>query len=125
MHLYRPVKVIGQDYSKVKLLTVPNQAMTLQEIIKRFTRRESLPIERQGVYAEGFGDLEKMSNADITVQHDEIARLKKVVATGKEREKKAKESASAGSPPPTPVAPPAAAAPTPQGVQSPPSPQGA
>lgn len=121
MHLYPKVIVIGQDFSGVKVVTVPNQAMTLEEIIKRFTRRESIPIEKDGVYLEGMGDLEKAAHADLTVQHERIAELRKTVARGKEREKKAKESASAGSPPSTSAAPSSPAAPSPQGVQSPPT----
>ncbi|MEM2002859.1 MAG: hypothetical protein QXT77_09465 [Candidatus Methanomethylicaceae archaeon] len=85
-HLYPSRKVVGQDYTNVKKIVVPNQSMTLKEILRRFVRRESLPVEKQGMYAEGFGDLEKMMHEDFTVQEERINELKKKVADAKEKE---------------------------------------
>lgn len=76
MHLYPIVKVIGQDFSKEKSVTVPQQSMTLREIIKRFVRGESLPISKEGTYEERMGDLEKLARADITVQMERVDWLK-------------------------------------------------
>lgn len=103
IRLYPKVDVRGQDFRDVKVLTVPDQSMSLREIIKRFMRRESLPVEKQGIYATGLGDLEKIRNADITVQLDRAAQIQAAIAKGQandaERRKKAKESASGGPPP--------------------------
>lgn len=111
IRLYPPVTVKGQSFEGVKICTVPNQSMTLKDIIKRFMRKESLPIEHQGVYAEGFGDLEKMSREDITTRHERAANLKpkleKAWKDKKEKEGKV-ESPSVPATPPSPMpAPPA------------------
>lgn len=63
-----------QEFGKKQ--TVPNQSMSLQEIIKRFIRKEALPLEKEGVYEERFGDLEKLSREDITVRRERAAQLK-------------------------------------------------
>jgi len=69
MRLYPKVAIVGQSFTGVPSVTVPNQSMTLKDIIARFIRRESLPIgNSQAMYAEGLGDLEKMAYSDITVQ---------------------------------------------------------
>jgi len=69
MRLYPKVAIVGQSFAGVPSVTVPNQSMTLKDIIARFIRRESLPIgNSQTMYAEGLGDLEKMAYSDITVQ---------------------------------------------------------
>lgn len=92
LHLYPPVKVRGKSFKGVKVVSVPNQSMTLAEIIKRFKRRESLPVEKQGFYEDRMGDLEKMSREDITVQMERAADLKqKIKAAEKRMETKAKK----------------------------------
>jgi len=78
--LYPEVKVKGQDYSKVKSVTVPNQSMSLKEIIQRFMRRESLPVSKEGVYNDQLGDLEKIKNLDMTEQVERIEELKTNIA---------------------------------------------
>lgn len=84
MRLYPPVTVIGQDYTGVKIVTVPNQSMTLRDILKRFIRKESLPVQQEGIYAENLGDLEKLARQDITVRmeraqelHNKLDRVRK------------------------------------------------
>lgn len=99
LRLYPEVKVIGQDFSKEQVMVVPNQSMTLKEILRRFVRRESLPVEKQGVYAEGFGDLEKMAHEDFVERDERIAELKEKVARGKkkkEQESRSEANAEAG-----------------------------
>lgn len=59
-----------------KKRTVPNQSMSLQEIIKRFMRKEALPIEKEAHYEDRFGDLEKLSREDITIRHERAEQLK-------------------------------------------------
>lgn len=85
MHLYPTVKVKGQSFNGVKEMTVPSQSMSLKEIIRRFVRRESLPISKEGFYSEQMGDLEKISNADITEQFERVEQLKQNIKTGQQR----------------------------------------
>jgi len=59
LRLYPPVKVTGQSFKNVKRIVLPSQSMTLREIIKRFIRKESLPIEKDGIYEDRYEDLEK------------------------------------------------------------------
>lgn len=78
----------GQSFKKVKRVTVPKQSMGLEEILKRFVRREELPIEKRGFYADNLGDLEKLSHADIVVQRERAADLRKKMAGVKSRQEK-------------------------------------
>lgn len=75
--LYPKVQSKVIDFSKSKNVTVPNQSMSLQEIIRRFTRKESLPIEKEGTYEDRFGDLEKLSRQDITVRLERAGEIKR------------------------------------------------
>jgi len=76
LKLYPSFKVKSMDFSKTKRMVVPNQSMTLQDIIRRFTRNESLPIEKRGVYEDRFGDLDKLSREDISVKAERAVQLK-------------------------------------------------
>jgi len=76
MHLWPRVIVVGQDFSKEKSLTVPNQNLTLRDILLRFIRKESLPVEHDGTYAENLGDLEKMQHEDLTVRHERAQNIR-------------------------------------------------
>lgn len=69
--------------------------MSLREIVKRFVRRESLPVSKEGHYEERFGDLEKLKHADITVQMERIQELKAQIAKWNERVKKAEADRAA------------------------------
>lgn len=80
MHLYPKVKVQAQSFKGVKKHTVPNQSLGLREIIKRFVRRESLPVSKDGLYEERFGDIEKISRLDITEQMEVVQDLKEKIA---------------------------------------------
>lgn len=80
IRLYRPVKVARQSFAGVKKCVVPNQSMSLKEILQRFVRREALPVARQGIYEERFGDLEKLSKADITEQLERVEEIKADIA---------------------------------------------
>lgn len=83
----------GVDFSKEVALVVPDQSMSLQEILKRFTRGESLPI---GVSTE-YGDenldnplnvdLEKIRLADLVDQADYVDKLKDVKTRYDKQEK--------------------------------------
>lgn len=74
--LYPSRKVSGQKFKGCKVYTLPSQAMTLQEILRRFVRNESLPIAREGVYEDRFGDLEKLKTKDITEQMEVVEIVK-------------------------------------------------
>lgn len=99
LRLYPKVKVKRQSFIGAKKFVLPSQSMTLREIILRFTRRESLPVEKQGVYHEGLGDLEKAQNEDITVRMERVSQLRSAIkkaeqkAADDEAAKKALESA--------------------------------
>lgn len=88
------VEIKGQDFTGEKVHTVPNQSMTLQEILKRFVRREQLPVMKDGVYETRFGDLEKLKNADITEQLDRADQLNDFIKRGKEHQDKMEKEMS-------------------------------
>jgi len=88
----------GQDFTNAKIFTVPDQSMTLREIIRRFLRKESLPVEKDGVYIDGLGDLEKASKADLFTQA-ENAKYYGNLAKSLKPKPKAVESAPSGVPP--------------------------
>lgn len=91
--MVRPIRVVydvpvkGQSFKGTKRCTVPNQSMSLREIVRRFIRRESLPVSKEGVFEERFGDLEKLSKQDIVIQMDKVAELKGQIADFEKREK--------------------------------------
>lgn len=65
----RPIK--GQSFKGVKKHVVPNQSMTLQQILNRFIKHEALPIVKEGYYADQQDiDLEKLPTEDITVREE-------------------------------------------------------
>lgn len=67
--------------------------MSLAEIIKRFVRREPLPVAREGVYEERFGDLEKIARTDITEQMERVVELRDQNEQFIEKHKKRKAQA--------------------------------
>lgn len=80
MRLYPKVAVKGQSFVGVKNHVVPNQSMTLKEIIKRFIKHESLPIIKEGTYSDAQDiDLEKFSQEDIVVRHEMVEDHKQKV----------------------------------------------
>lgn len=87
----------GLSFVGVKRQTVPNQSLSLREIIKRFIRREPLPLSNDGVYEDRYTDLEKLSKADITVQHEYLRSVKSKIREferGEEEKKKAAATAA-------------------------------
>lgn len=85
LRLYPPVPVVGQSFAKAKKVVMPNQSMSLREIIRRFMRNESLPVSHEGFYADDMGDLEKMSKEDITIRHERAAAVRASVKKAKGR----------------------------------------
>jgi len=74
LYVARPIG--RQNFSKEKNLTVPNQSMSLKDILNRFIRRESLPVQKNGIYNDQLGDLEKMATEDVTIQMDRVNDLR-------------------------------------------------
>lgn len=91
--LYPKVVVKAQDFKKSTVHTVPNQSMSLREILTRFTRREPLPVEKEGYYETRFGDIEKLKNLDPVEQQEESEKLKDLVKKGGARIKKEQQDA--------------------------------
>ncbi|AXH74429.1 MAG: hypothetical protein [Microviridae sp.] len=108
--LYPNVPRVKQDVKSWKKTVVPNQSMTLREILKRFVRKESLPVSTEGSYHEGDYDLEKLAKSDITEQYEVIEELKKKVKRKKkevddyqlEQKKKQDEDRAKGQQDPNP-----------------------
>ena len=94
--LYDIKPIVGQSFVGVKRVTVPNQSMSLREIVRRFVRRESVPtLSQDGVYETRFGDLEKLKSADMFDQFEEAERLRGLVNDFDAREKKAAQEKAA------------------------------
>lgn len=71
MRCYPKVNLAGQSFKGSKKFVVPSQSMTLKEILRRFVRKESLPISQEGVYDDRYDyDLEKLAKEDITVREE-------------------------------------------------------
>lgn len=88
-----PSPSLGIDFSKIKDECVPNQSMSLAEILKRFVRGEALPVGFESQEGEAFHtdeDLEKMKYADLTDKAEYSAKLNKIqVAHRRQEEQKA------------------------------------
>lgn len=80
-------RVVGQSFKGVERQTVPKQSLSLKEILRRFVRREELPMTKEGVYETRFGDLEKISRMDIVDQMDYVDHLKSKIAAFEDRQK--------------------------------------
>lgn len=66
IELYPKREQVFYSFTHCKRETVPGQALSLREIVRRFIRRESLPVGvNDGVYEERFGDLEKFAREDM------------------------------------------------------------
>lgn len=88
MRLYPTVVVQGKSFVNSKRVVVPMQSMRLQEIVRRFVRRESLPVSKEGIYNDEHDiDLEKIMDEDFTVQEEVINEMQQKV---KDLDKKVK-----------------------------------
>lgn len=90
-----PIPSIGISFKGVKDQVVPDQSLSLREILERFTRGESLPIHHEPSEGIQDVDLEKIRHADLVEQHEFIDSLKEVQVKydSQEREKAAKLAA--------------------------------
>lgn len=82
----------GQDFSKCEVLTQPNQAMSLKEMIERFTRNEPLEVGFNVNYHESDDDLEKLRRLDPVDRAAYIKRMEEVQAKYKEQEAEAEKA---------------------------------
>lgn len=109
--LYPVRKVKGVDFTKEVRVTVPNQTMSLHEIIQRFIKKQSLPIGKEGLYNDQYGiDLEKVAREDIVEQMELASKYKERSVKMKEvldqRVEADRKAASPPPPEPTPKLPP-------------------
>lgn len=95
VHLYPKIIVKGQSFAHVKKVVVPNQSMTLKQIINRFIKHEALPVHQEGTYFDGEHDLEKLATEDITVKHEVLVDQKAKVEMLKQNLDKQEKSAMA------------------------------
>lgn len=88
-----PKPSLGADFSKEKNIVVPDQSMTLEEILSRFTRDEALPVGQQIEYGDEDMenplnvDLEKMALADLVDKAEYAESLSEVVKNFEKQEK--------------------------------------
>lgn len=73
----------------IERTTVPDQSYSLKEMFVRFVRREALPVGREGFYADGEHDLEKLRTLDPV----ELAEMLPIVRADVEAKKAAVEAA--------------------------------
>lgn len=68
----------GQDFSKEIVLTKPNEAMELEEILQRFIRNEPLQIGHDVNYGETEDDIEKLQYLDPVDKMKYIRKMQDV-----------------------------------------------
>lgn len=103
LRLYPSRTVKAQLFKGVKVNTLPNQSMSLKEVLRRFTRRESIPLAKDIFYEQRFGDLEKFQHEDIFVQEERIKELRAFgerIKKQEEERKKQKDPVPPKDPPP-------------------------
>lgn len=82
-----PVASAGQKFTGKKLVQ-PDQSMSLEEILARFTRGEPVEVGREVNYHESDDDLEKISRMDITERHEFLDKQKATQERFKKQERK-------------------------------------
>lgn len=96
-----PEPSVGTDYSKVKDIVVPDQSMSLSEILERFTRREPLQIGHNVEFGNEDDsnpmnvDLEKLACSDLTEKAEFKEKLKDVQRKFEHQEKAKADKAKA------------------------------
>lgn len=94
IRLYRPVTIKRKSFKGVKKVVVPNQSMTLQQILKRFIKREPLPVEHKGYYEDRYDyDLDKVLHEDPVEKSEIFEDVKANVEAAKQKAEKAQTSA--------------------------------
>lgn len=82
--MYPKVPRVFKELSN-EVVVLPNQSMTLADIIKRFVRKESLPVAKEGIYHESEYDLEKVAKADLTERMDVLNEVREKVKRTKKK----------------------------------------
>lgn len=91
----------GVDYTGVEDIVVPDQSMSLEEILHRFTRGETLPVGMEMEMGDDSLDnplnidLEKLANSDLVDKEEFIGKLRDVQARYNEQEKQKAADAKA------------------------------
>lgn len=86
-----PNPSVGKSYEGEIELTVPDQTMSLREILERFTRNEPLPIGKEVSYHESEDDLEKIQHMDLVDRAEYVEKLKETQRKYDKQEKARKE----------------------------------
>lgn len=73
---------------KAKKMVVPDQSLSLQEILLRFTRNEQLPIGKDVQFHESDDDLEKVSKMDLVDRAEYVDKLKETQKGFEKQERK-------------------------------------
>lgn len=74
---------------KQKKITVPNQSLSLKEILRRFVRNETVPVGKDTSYATYADvDLEKIQHADLVDRAAFIGKLSEISRLYQIQEKK-------------------------------------
>lgn len=60
---------VGCDPKKRPKLVVPNQSMSLREILTRFVRQEALPVEHKGVFGSD-GSIDPESDSEFNIDQE-------------------------------------------------------
>lgn len=73
-----PNPSLGVDYSKEVDQVVPDQSMSLQEILARFTRGEPVPVGHETSEGIQEDDLEKLKHADLVDKAEYKEKLEEI-----------------------------------------------
>lgn len=73
-----PNPSLGVDYSKEVDQVVPDQSMSLQEILARFTRGEPVPVGHETSEGIQEHDLEKLKHADLVDKAEYKEKLEEI-----------------------------------------------
>lgn len=88
-----PEPSLGEDYSNEVDQVVPDQSMSLEEILTRFVRGESLPVGMEVQEGDDSDnplnvDLEKLANSDLVDKEEFVGKLRDLQARYDAQEKK-------------------------------------
>lgn len=84
----------GVDYSKEEIQVIPDQSLSLEEILNRFVRNEELEIGQPTFFdtdEESLDDLEKIRYADLVDKDNYIKSLKEIQSKFENEEQKREE----------------------------------
>lgn len=86
-----PAPSKGADYSKEVDQVVPDQSMSLEEILRRFTRGEAVPAGHDVAFDDDSDiDMEKLATADLVDKAEMAQQMRDVQSKFDEQEKSRK-----------------------------------